>query len=267
MHYGRDLPEAFRVFSQPFQITSEQDRADFASVVPKGSVVFVDTKNRASVGYDENHPKDMSIIIDGANDLSVKIDGLVVVVDHEGKTEGKGPRGHSSMFAALDCGLSVARKDRVRTWTIGKVKDGEDGVAHAFSLKVLQVGETPRGKPMTSCVVVAGEDRDVQQAADNAQNIMAAADDGHVLAAIIEAHSGGFSIPAATRGPDNCAAVLASMPKIPPGLRKRESLPRIKAAVVRLSLSGKIAKESYLSAGKRHSERWVPVPDVTAPAG
>jgi hypothetical protein len=97
----------------------------------------------------------MGSIIDGANMLQRLTDGLVVLVHHTGKDTSQGMRGHSSLFAALDGAIEVKRSAGGRSWTTAKTKDGEDGKAVAFSLKVHDIGIDADGDPVTSCTVEA----------------------------------------------------------------------------------------------------------------
>jgi len=115
--------------------------------------IFVDTLNRAAPGADENSSVDMGRIIAACKRLQAETGGLVVLVHHAGKDVTRGMRGHSSLFAALDAVIQVSRDGERREWTLIKSKDGQDGEAHGFSLKVLNLGEDDDGDPVTSCVV------------------------------------------------------------------------------------------------------------------
>lgn len=157
-HHGRPLPERLRLVLQPWKVTAPQDVADLAAVVPAGAVVFVDTMNRASPNADENSSKDMGQIIEGTKALQSLTGGLAVLVAHTGKDATKGLRGHSSLIAALDGAIEVAREGNRRTWTADKVKDGADGAVHPFALETLELGHDEDGEPLTSCAVSVGSD-------------------------------------------------------------------------------------------------------------
>lgn len=116
--------------------------------------IFIDTLNRAAPGLDENSSSDMGLVIAGVKRLQAATDGLVVLVHHTGKDATKGMRGHSSLFASLDSAIEVTRNgDEMRAWKLAKSKDGEDGQAHGFSLRLVGLGEDADGDPVTSCVV------------------------------------------------------------------------------------------------------------------
>lgn len=151
---GRPMADNIGFLLQPFRLTDPQDVADLAAKCPPGTVVFIDTLNRAAPGLDENSSRDMGAVIDGAKTLQQLIGGLVVLIAHTGKDSAKGLRGHSSLFAALDAAILVSREGDVRSWKVDKAKDGKDGEAHRFILQVVEVGTDEDGDAITSCVVL-----------------------------------------------------------------------------------------------------------------
>lgn len=153
-HTGRALPDGLAMVLQSFTLTSPQDVADLAAVVPAGAVVFLDTLNRAAPTADENSSKDMGEILSAAKLLQSLINGLVVLVHHTGKDATKGLRGHSSLFAALDAAVEVSRDGERREWKVAKSKDGQDGDAQPFKLQIETLGTDDYGDAITSCVVV-----------------------------------------------------------------------------------------------------------------
>ena len=152
-HNGQTLPDGLHMVLQPFKLTDPRDVKDLAAVVPAGAVVFIDTLNRAAPTADENSSKDMGEILEGAKRLQSLTGGLVVLVHHTGKDATKGLRGHSSLFAALDAAVEVARDGDRREWRVAKAKDGADGDAHPFRLQVETLGIDAYGDPITSCTV------------------------------------------------------------------------------------------------------------------
>ena len=147
------IPVALNFVMQPFKVNVQQDIEDLAVVVPKGSVIFIDTLNRAAPMADENSSRDMGEILEGAKRLQIAIGGLVVLIHHTGKDAGKGLRGHSSLFAALDGAIQVERSVVGRAWSIAKAKDGEDGGKFPFKLKRHVLGQDAEGDEITSCTV------------------------------------------------------------------------------------------------------------------
>lgn len=150
----RPLPAAMQLLLGPdFKLTEPQDVADLATVVPSAAVTIIDTLNRAAPTADENASADMGRILEGAKLMQAATQGLVLLVHHAGKDAARGLRGHSSLFAALDCVIEVAREGDRREWKLAKAKDGEDGRAHAFRLAVQELGSDDDGEPVTSCTV------------------------------------------------------------------------------------------------------------------
>ena len=163
-HTGRALPDGLHMVLQPFKLTEPQDVQDLAAVMPAGAVVFIDTLNRAAPTADENSSRDMGEILEAAKHLQSLVGGLVVLVHHTGKDATKGLRGHSSLFAALDAAVEVSRDGERREWRVAKSKDGQDGEAHPFKLKIETLGLDEHGEAVTSCVVVQDHtERDVKR--------------------------------------------------------------------------------------------------------
>lgn len=149
----RTLPANMFMVMQPFQITNPTDVNELAETVPHGSVVIVDTLNRAAPTSDENSSKEMGEILQACKWLQGLIGGLVVLVHHTGKDTTKGARGHSSLFAALDGAIEVERSKDKRSWSIAKAKDGQDGKSFPFNLKVHNLGKDSDGDEITSCTI------------------------------------------------------------------------------------------------------------------
>lgn len=153
-HNQRKLPENLRLMLQPFALTNAGDVSDFGDVIPRGAVVLLDTLNRAAPTADENSSTDMGAILEATKRLQAMTGGLVCLVHHTGKDTTKGLRGHSSLFAALDAAVEVSRDGDRREWKVAKSKDGRDGDAHPFRLKIQTLGIDEHDDEITSCVVV-----------------------------------------------------------------------------------------------------------------
>ena len=157
-HNQRPLPSDLRIVLQPFKLTDPKDLADLVvaiqSAVGAGSVIVLDTLNRAAPTSDENSSKDMGEILEAAKKLQNQVGGLVVLVHHTGKDVTRGMRGHSSMPAAIDASIEVSRDGDIRIWMVAKAKDGQDGTSHPFKLEVISLGCDEYGDLITSCVCV-----------------------------------------------------------------------------------------------------------------
>ena len=106
--------------------------ADFA---PKVGLIVIDTLARAIGGNDENTSQGMGVIVSASARIQKETGACVLWVHHVGKDAARGPRGHSSFFAALDTGIKVTREEggfsRAR---VEKQKDGEGGQAWDFRI-------------------------------------------------------------------------------------------------------------------------------------
>jgi len=150
---SRALPANMHMVMQPFEFTNIYNVIDLSNAVPTGSVIIVDTLNRASPTSDENSSKEMGEILKACKELQNLTSGLVVVVHHTGKDATRGARGHSSFFAALDGAIEVQRTVIQRSWSVAKAKDGQDSQIFAFDLKVHTLGVDTDGDDITSCTV------------------------------------------------------------------------------------------------------------------
>ena len=150
--------ERFKVITQDFSLVNPENLNELAACLVQsgrqGGVLIIDTLARAAAGLDENASKDMGQVIEAASKLQSLVGGLVILVHHTGKTDKKGPRGHSSFMAALDAAFLVECKGRRRTWTVAKAKDAEDGKVHSFELEVVSLDVDAYNNPATSCVIV-----------------------------------------------------------------------------------------------------------------
>jgi hypothetical protein len=159
LHHQRELPPALRFILQPFNLRSPQDIAEIVQAVTlsggAGGLLILDTLNRAASGADENSSQDMGQLIEASKALQTALGGCVLLVHHSGKDSSKGLRGHSSLHAALDAAIEVARIGDGREWKIAKAKDGSDSESHPFKLVVVEIGTHDDGEAITSCAVEA----------------------------------------------------------------------------------------------------------------
>ena len=152
-----EVPDTFYfVLKQSFYLNDSEDVSSLAKAVPEGSVVIIDTLNRAAPTADENSSEDMGQILEGAKTLQSLTVGLVLIVHHTGKDTSRGARGHSSFFAALDAAIEVKHEPTTqqRSWSVAKSKDSDDGIQRAFDLKPYNLGTDEDLEPISSCAVL-----------------------------------------------------------------------------------------------------------------
>ena len=140
-----------------FLLTDDAQIEELAAAIEAtgaaGGIVLIDTLACAGGAFDENSSEGMGAVIAGGKKLQQRVGGMVLLVHHTGKDATKGLRGHSSLFAALDCAIEVSREGNLRAWRVPKLKDGEDGIGGQFRLEIVEVGIDDDGDPITSCVV------------------------------------------------------------------------------------------------------------------
>lgn len=168
--HGRRYPSGVVFAPDPIDLRSDQDTADLMDLVKAeagpGAVVIVDTLNRAAPGMEENGSVDYGLILASAGKIAQAVDGFVCFVGHPGKDASKGLRGHYSMFAGLDMVLEVAEENREEllfSWTVRKVKDGQDGIKRHFRREVVDLGVDADGDAVTSCVIVPDTEADQER--------------------------------------------------------------------------------------------------------
>ncbi len=115
--------------------------------------VFVDTLARAFAGGNENSSEDMGAFVNNVDKLQHVFGGQVIVVHHTGKDKARGARGHSSLRAATDTEIEISLEGSYHRAKITKHRDHETGHVEDFGLTPITIGQDPRGKPITTCVV------------------------------------------------------------------------------------------------------------------
>ena len=119
------------------------------------ALIVIDTLARAMGSGDENSPSDMGALVRNATRIQHQTGAHVLLVHHVGKDKNRGPRGHSSLYGAVDTAIEVVRgkgsgDSEAR---LDKVKDAEDGVKFSFRLKQVELGVDEDGDPITTCIV------------------------------------------------------------------------------------------------------------------
>jgi RecA-family ATPase len=142
---------------QTLDLTDDDEIDVWAEVINerglKSSVVAVDTLAQAAIGIDENSSEGMGRVIAGAQKLSKKISGTVILVHHAGKDTTRGARGWSGLKGAMDFQIEVNEDDKGRHWKVEKVKDSDSGKIHPFALEVLTIKVDEDGDEVTTCVI------------------------------------------------------------------------------------------------------------------
>ena len=125
-------------------------------------LVVIDTLATATAGADENSGKDMSLVLANIAQISEETGAHVMLVHHM-NADGKKLRGHTSIFGNVDQVITVVMDEdtRVRTATLAKQKDDDDGLKLTFSLGQVALGTNERtGRDITSCVVLTVDEKE-----------------------------------------------------------------------------------------------------------
>lgn len=124
--------------------------------------ITIDTLARAFGGGNENAAEDMGAVIAHADRIRMVTKAHVMFIHHAGKDASKGSRGHSSLKGATDTEIEVVADDmtKIHTARITKQRDlGSRGAEINTRFSVVEMGKDQWGKPMTTCIVDATEDK------------------------------------------------------------------------------------------------------------
>lgn len=117
-------------------------------------LIVVDTLARAMAGGEENSSMDMGAVVRSCDAIRAATGAHVMLIHHSGKDMARGARGHSSLRAATDTEIEVARgEDGTAVATTKKQRDLPGEATFGFRLKPVELGIDRRGNPVTSCVV------------------------------------------------------------------------------------------------------------------
>ena len=163
LHEGWSFPEPNALFlNKPWQLNDKDSVESLAHHVMQAGgvdVIFIDTLNRAMPGSDENLSTDMGVVIEHCTKLIRLTGAAVVLTHHTGKSRDKGPRGHSSLYAAVDTCLIVEKSaSGVRSVKLDKTRQGPADRKYYFTIESIHLGEDQFGLPIVSPAISEVED-------------------------------------------------------------------------------------------------------------
>jgi hypothetical protein len=127
-------------------------------------LIVIDTLSRALCGGDENSSRDMGAIVASTALLQQGTSAHVMSIHHIPIDGGERMRGHGALLGAMDTTISVVKGDTVRTATVIKANDSEEGEQVAFTLESVPIGQDGEGNQTTAPVVVPMEGMPPQSA-------------------------------------------------------------------------------------------------------
>lgn len=116
-------------------------------------LIVMDTFAQVMPGANENSGEDVGKALAECKRIHRHTGAMVLLVHHSGKDASKGARGWSGLRAAADVELEVLRSDELRSISVTKLKDGQDGANIGFKLHTVILGEDEDGDDITSCIV------------------------------------------------------------------------------------------------------------------
>lgn len=158
MHHG-DAPR-LHVIAQPLDLLRPD--ADLSALITAiqehgADVVVLDTLNRIMAGADENSSADMGTLIRHLDQLRQQTGAHVALIHHGTKTQGNGPRGHSSLLGAADLVVEVRAEGGQRSAIVTHAKDDPAGAVLPFTLRVVELDTDADGDAITTCVAVESD--------------------------------------------------------------------------------------------------------------
>ena len=146
-HNIPDLP--FAIIKGIYDFRDQRTAATVAGIVrqieddigQRVVLIIIDTISRALAGGDENSSKDMGAIVTTTARLQEATSAHIGWVHHVPIDAGERLRGHGALLGALDTTINVEKlASGLRTATVIKANDSEEGEKVAFTLESVEIG-------------------------------------------------------------------------------------------------------------------------------
>lgn len=102
-------------------------------------LIVLDTLSRGLCGGDENSPKDMGAIVKSTGQLQAETGAHVMWIHHMPQ-EAERMRGHGALLGAVDTTILVGKDAAIRSATVVKANDSEEGECLSFTLESICIG-------------------------------------------------------------------------------------------------------------------------------
>lgn len=169
-------------------------------------LIQIDTASRAMAGGDENSSKDMGAFVNNLALIQKATGAHVMVLHHVPLDSQDRMRGHGALLAACDTTIRLERSGDIRTGTVIKTNDGDEGERVAFTIASVELcRDEETGDITTAPVAVPVEGEMARQPSHPARMPKAAQ---IALRALAEAiNEQGDIPPASNHIPNNVRAV------------------------------------------------------------
>jgi type III secretion system FlhB-like substrate exporter len=152
-HGDADLP--FAIVRGPFDMKDPAIAADIIARAKEVEVqtaeptvlIILDTLAQGLAGGDENSGKDMGAIVATTSKLIAEVKAHVMWLHHMPHDADR-MRGHGSLLGAADTTILVRNSGGLRSATIEKANDAEEGKRLTFTLESVPVGEDGTTAPI-----------------------------------------------------------------------------------------------------------------------
>ena len=180
-------------------------RAEVMFGMPVGKIT-IDTVSRVLAGADENSSEAMGGLIKAVDAIRAASNAHLTLIHHLPKdgTKGRGGRGHSSLWGAIDTEIGVDRDivTKIATASVLKQRNAEEGASVSFELDIVPLGTDQDGDAVSSCVIMAAE-----APRTTAGTKLSPACSLHLAALRLAISEGGQPVPASRYTPANATGV------------------------------------------------------------
>jgi hypothetical protein len=121
-------------------------------------LIVIDTISRVLAGGDENSPKDMGALVNNLALVHDRTHAHMQGLHHIPIDGQQRMRGHGALLGACDTTVSVEKHDTIRSATIDKQNDGDEGERVTFALEGVELYYDPETKQATTAPVVVPSD-------------------------------------------------------------------------------------------------------------
>lgn len=150
------------ILQAPVDLCRSDDASEIITLIeetmdaPPG-LIIIDTLARSMGDGDENSGPDMTAFVNACGQIQAATNAHVMVIHHTGKNDGKGPRGHSSLHAAVDSEIELKEIAVAVRAEASKQRDMASHQPVYFALRNIEIGFDEDGDPVTSAVIVDAE--------------------------------------------------------------------------------------------------------------